>query len=355
MGGKMAKIARQTSIITEIKGDKIVDKIEKLVKIPSPTGFTGKVRDFLVENAEKNGIEYTVTKKGAVIYSFGPKDVPGTFFAAHVDALGAIVTEVDDDEERVKIAPVGGYPALYIIGEICTIHTRKGKEYVSTFLPENPAVHVNSKLKEMVPDFENCSLRVDMSLGKDEKLSNFISVGDFVSLESGFRYVDGYVNSRHLDDKASAGIFVYLSDIVKKNESCLDSRISFFFNVTEETGQGIAATPQGDDLIVVDMGVVGKGTAGSEKCVSICAKDSSGPYNYDLTTELIKIAEELSIDHKTDVFPFYGSDGSALLRSCSDTRVALIGQGVNASHGYERTHVNGLVATASLIIAYIFR
>ena len=332
-------------LLKEIKGDKIVEKIEKLVKIPSPTGFTGKVRDFLVENAEKNGISYRVTKKGAVIYSFGPQNKEGTFLAAHVDALGAIVTAVDDSSER----------AIYIIGEICTVHTRKGAEYIGTFLPENPAVHVNSKLREMVPDFDNCSLRVDVALKDGEKLSDFISVGDFVSLESGFRYLNGYVNSRHLDDKASAGIFLYLSEIIKKNESKLKSRISFFFNVTEETGQGIAATPQGDDLIVVDMGVVGKGTAGSEKCVSICAKDSSGPYNYDLTNELINLAEKNEIPFKTDIFPFYGSDGSALLRSCSDTRVALIGQCVNASHGYERTHVDGLVATASLILAYIFR
>ena len=341
--------------VLDVNEDAIVERIKQLVKIPSPTGFTGKVKDFLVENAEKNGINYRVTKKGAVVYSFGPQDVPGTFFAAHVDALGAIVTAVEDDDERVKIAPVGGFPAMYIIGEICTVHTRKGKEYVSTFLPENPAVHVNSKLKEMVPDFENCSLRVDLSLESGQKLSDFISVGDFVSLESGFIYVGGYVNSRHLDDKASAGIFLHISDIIKKNEDKLKNRVSFFFNVTEETGQGIAATPQGDDLIVVDMGVVGKGTAGSEKCVSICAKDSSGPYNYDLTTELINQAEKNSIPFKTDVFPFYGSDGSALLRSCSDTRVALIGQGVNASHGYERTHVEGLRATASLILAYIFK
>ena len=111
---------------------------------------------------------------------------------------------------------------------------------------------------------------------------------------------------------------------------------------------------QGDDLIVVDMGVVGGDTAGSEKCVSICAKDSSGPYNYDLTNELINLAEKNKIAYKIDIFPFYGSDGSALLRSCSDTRVALIGQGVDASHGYERTHVEGLTATASLILAYIF-
>lgn len=343
------------NLIKEIKEEKIVSAIEKLVKIPSPTGFTGKVKDFLVENAEKNGISYRVTKKGAVVYSFGPQDVPGTFFAAHVDALGAIVTDIDDGANRVKISTIGGYPALYIIGEKCTIHTRKGAEYISTFLPADPAVHVNHDLGSMVPDFKNCSLRPDIALEKDQKLSDLVSVGDFVSLDCGFRYLNGFVNSRHLDDKASAGIFLHLSEIIKKNESKLKTRISFFFNITEETGQGIAAAPQGDDLIVVDMGVVGNGTAGSERCVSVCAKDSSGPYNYDLTNELIALAEKNKIPFKTDVFPFYGSDGSALLRSCSDTRVALIGQGVNASHGYERTHVDGLKATASLVLAYIFK
>lgn len=341
------------NLLRKINSEKIAGYIEQLVKIPSPTGFTTEIKDFLVEFAQKNNIRHEVTKKGAVMFHIGPEKKNGTYFAAHIDTLGAMVTGVS--EKRVKVTPLGGYPAMYIIGEKCTVHTRNGKNYLGTFLPDDPAVHVNSKLKDMKPDYDNCSLRMDIDTKDDKKLSDSISVGDFVSLESGFRNTNGFINSRHLDDKASAGIFLHLSIILKEVEGEMTDSVTFFFNVTEETGQGIAGMPKDSDLIVVDMGVVGEKPAGSEKCVSICAKDSSGPYNYDLTNELIKTAKINEIDHKVDVFPFYGSDGSALLRSCSDSRVALIGQGVDASHGYERTHVSGLMATASLILAYIFK
>ena len=351
MATKTKKTVNTSSFdVKAVDGDLIAEKIEKLVRIPSPTGFTGKVREFLVKNAEKLGIRHRVTKKGAVVYMFGPQDIEGTFFAAHVDTLGGIVTAVN--KNNVKIAPVGGFPALYVLGEICTVHHRSGGEYTGTFLPDNPAVHVNGELDKLVPSYTNCSLRMDVAAG--QKLEDIISVGDFVSFDCGFRYVNGNVNSRHLDDKASAGIFLYLSEILKKHEKELKTRISFFFNITEETGQGIAAAPEGDDLIVVDMGVVGGETAGDERCVSICAKDSAGIYDYDLTNHLIDLAAKYELPYKVDVFPHYGSDGSVLLKSCSDTRVALIGQGVAASHGYERTNVEALKATASLILAHIF-
>lgn len=341
------------NLLRKINSEKIAGYIEQLVKIPSPTGYTIEIKDFLVDFAKKNGIRHEVTRKGAVMFHLGPQNNNGTYFAAHIDTLGAMVTGVS--EKRVKVTPLGGFPGMYIIGERCTVHTRSGKSYYGTFLPDDPAVHVNAKLKEMKPDFSNSSLRMDIDTKDDRKLSDSISVGDFVSFDCGFRNTNGYINSRHLDDKASAGIFLHLSVILKEVENEMKEPVTFFFNVTEETGQGIAGMPKDSDLIVVDMGVVGEKPAGSEKCVSICAKDSSGPYNYDLTTELIRIAQVNEIEHKVDVFPFYGSDGSALLRSCSDSRVALIGQGVDGSHGYERTHVSGLMATASLILAYIFK
>ena len=340
------------NLLKKINYEKIVGYIEQLVNIPSPTGYTAEIRDFLISFAQNHQINYKVTKKGAVIFSFGPA-IPGTVFAAHIDTLGAMVSSVS--EKRVKITPMGGFPAIYIIGERCTVHSRSGKVYAGTFLPDDPAVHVNSKLKDMKPDFDNCSIRMDIEIKDEKKMSDLINVGDFVSFDAGFRTVGGFVNSRHLDDKASAGIFLHLSTLMKDLEKHLDQRVSFFFNITEETGQGLAGMPDTDDLIVVDMGVVGAEPAGSEKCVSICAKDSSGPYNYDLTNDLIETAKKFEIDYKIDVFPYYGSDGSALLRSCSDSRVALIGQGVDASHGYERTHVSGLHATASLVMAYIFK
>ncbi len=187
-----------------------------------------------------------------------------------------------------------------------------------------------------------------------EEIDNGIEVGNFISFDPGFNTVNGFIKSRHLDDKASCAILLYLADMIVEKKIELKKNVQFFFNISEETGQGIAGfTENINDLIIVDMGVVGDGCNGDEYNVSICAKDSSGPYNYDLTQVLINVAKEESIGYKTDVFPFYGSDGSAILRSCRDMRIALVGPGVSASHGYERTHIDSLTQTQALIEAYI--
>ncbi len=328
----------------------IAEYIETLTTTPSPTGWTAGVEEFLIKNAESKGISYRKTLKGAVIYSFNGESSEGArMFASHVDTLGAMVKEVKED--RVVITPVGGFPALYIIGDYCTIHTRDGKQYEGTFLPNNPAVHVNSKLRELKPDFDNCSLRVDLA----GDLSEAISIGDFVSFDPCFKVTNGYVKARHLDDKASAAILLHLADLIIGGAVKPAKDIHIFFNVTEETGQGLAASENVEELVIVDMGVVGEGCNGDEQAVSICAKDSSGPYNYQLTNQLIDICKEKELDHKIDIFPFYGSDGSAVLRACNDIKVALVGPGVGASHGYERTHEKALLSTGKLLVEYIKR
>lgn len=93
--------------------------------------------------------------------------------------------------------------------------------------------------------------------------------------------------------------------------------------------------------------------AGDEYHVSICAKDSSGPYDYGMRSRLVSLAQKNKIPYKVDIFPFYGSDGSAALSAGYDIRVGLIGPGVSASHGVERTHTKGLQATKDLILACI--
>ncbi len=336
-----------------LHADTIVSYLETLVNIPSPTGYTKQLEEFLKRNAEEKQIAFQQTRKGAIIYKFeadqGESDI---MFAAHVDTLGAIVKEVNHD--TLTLSPVGGSPVMYLIGDYCRIHAFDGKTYEGTILPNNPAVHVNKRLKEMEMTFENISVRVDIAMENTRKtLKNYIEVGNFVSLDPKFRYVNDFIKSRHLDDKTSAAILLYVADVLKDITSRLKSHIYLFFNVTEETGQGIAGFPNIDDFIVVDMGVVGNGVAGDEYHVSICMKDSSGPYNYELTQKLIQHSKQHNIAYKTDIFPYYGSDGSAVLRAGSDMRVALIGPGVSASHGYERTHINSLLNTTRLILSVI--
>ncbi len=201
-----------------------------------------------------------------------------------------------------------------------------------------------------MPDFTKSFVRVDLSFDKSQKLEDKIQVGDFISLDPHFQYKDGFIKSRFLDDKAFCGIFLYMAGILRRIN--LSKNVYLFFNTTEETSQGIAGFPQVDDIIIVDMGVIGDGCAGDERHVSICAKDRQGPYNGELTRRLIELSKANNLAYKVDVFPFYSSDGTGILQACKDARVALIGQGVSTSHGYERTHIDAIINTAKLM--YLF-
>jgi putative aminopeptidase FrvX len=333
-----------------IDAESIVSYVEKLVTTPSPTGYTKLVEQYLIENAQKKQIAFEHTRKGAVLYKFETEEAQlNVMFAAHVDTLGAIVKEVK--RKTLKLSSIGGYPIMYVIGDYCRIHTFDDNIYEGTILPDNPAAHVNRGLGRMKLELEKLSVRVDLALKKKkDSLKNYIDVGNFVSFDPKFCAVNGFIKSRHLDDKASAAVLLYVADVLKERSADLSRNVYLFFHITEETGQGIAGFPHIDDLIIVDMGVVGDGAAGDEFHVSICAKDSSGPYNYELTQQFITLSKEHKIAYKTDIFPYYASDGSAALRAGGDVRVALIGPGVSASHGYERTHIDSLTNTAKLLL-----
>lgn len=347
----------------QFQASEIVTYIERLAHIPSPTGFTHKVKEYLIQNAQEKKIAYRETKKGAILYLFekGHHDhvfdtgnrLYGRMIATHVDTLGAIVCEVR--KKDLRISPIGGYPPFYVIGDYCLVHTWDGQEYPGTILPENPAVHVNKDLKTTPPsNFDNMLVRLDLEINTTTNLRDRFQNGNFVSLNPHFEEKNGFVKSRHLDDKASAGILLYLADLLQEGlAGKIEGNLYLYFNVTEETGQGIAGFPEIDELLIMDMGCVGKNLDGDEFSVSICMKDSSGPYHYGMTTKLMELAKKNKIAHKVDVFPYYGSDGSAALQAGKDIRVALVGPGVDASHGYERTHEKALLSTLQLAIEYL--
>lgn len=350
------KIALQT---VENEAEMIIKAIEELALIPSPTGFTERVIKHVEKKAIASGIQFAKTRKGALCFSFYPEDhadVPGVMFTAHVDTLGAIVREVKDS--GLKLSSIGGYPLMYVIGDYCTVHCHDGREYKGTILPENPSAHANKGLSDLKPSFDNLYVRVDfVPENDDDKLTKHVENGCFVSFDPKFSVVNGFVKTRHLDDKASAGVLSWIAEkmaaMIADGSLKLSCPVHFYFNVTEETGQGLAGMPAIDRLIVVDMGTLGDSLQGDEFTVSICPKDSSGPYDYGLTRSLIELCKKENIQYKVDVYPYYGSDGSAVLSAGVDVRTALFGTGVSASHGYERTHVKGLVNTAKLVAAYI--
>jgi len=328
--------------------------IKEIVQIDSPSGYTDKAVNHLKEKFDTLGYKTILTNKKALFVS--ARENVKCAVTAHVDTLGGMVRAIKSDG-TLKISQIGGYPNNSFEGEYVKVITRSGNLITGTFLINNPSTHVNREVSKTERTTDNMFIRLDAEVRTAEETKALgISTGDYVLFNPRFEFTEtGFVKTRFLDDKACVGIFMELlteyKEIMEKHD------VGFFFSNYEEVGHGAASgIPDSvKELLVADMGVVGDGVEGDEYSVSICPKDSTGPYDYDLTTELINIAKEKNIKYKIDVFPYYGSDGSAALSAGSNFRVALISPGVSASHGVERTHIKGLNATRDLILEFIKR
>ena len=333
----------------------IIKYIEKLCKTPSPTGYTKKAEAYLMEEFQKMGYDPYQTVKGNVIVPINPGEENGLLLSAHVDTLGLMVRSIKANG-RLRVTTLGGFPLSYVEQENVTILTRDGKEYSGVVRINNPAVHGSSDPREVKRDDVNMEVVIDAITGSAEETEKLgISAGDFIALEPRFRVDNGFIKSRHLDDKASAGTLMALAKAIKEEKITLNRPLYLAFTIYEEVGHGAASGhPAGiTDMIAVDMGVVYDDLKTDETKVSICAKDSSGPYNYDLTNELIETAKAHDIDYAIDIYPFYGSDASAAVAASNDFRHALIGAGVAASHGYERTHESAIAGLYKLLMEYV--
>ncbi|PNT91016.1 M42 family metallopeptidase [Clostridium thermosuccinogenes] len=335
--------------------DYAVQQVINLCNIPSPTGFTKRVQNYLVEEFVNLGYKPVLTNKGSVLVDLGGNgDV--LVLAAHVDTLGAMVRAIKDNG-RIRISKIGGYPGNYIETENCIVHTRTGKEYSGTIQLVNPAVHVNKDVSDTKRDDSNMEVVLDEKVkSKEDVLKLEINTGDFISFDPRTVYTaSGFIKSRHLDDKASAGVLIALAKYIKDTAPQLHRKVYLLFTTYEEVGHGgCSGLPDNvKEMISVDMGAVGDDLQADEFKVSICAKDSQGPYDYDITTRLIELAKKNNLNYAVDIYPYYGSDVDAALSAGYDLKHGLIGPGVSASHGYERTHRDGIGNTLSLLKEYV--
>ncbi len=332
-----------------------VDMIKKLCLTPSPSGFTAKITADLKQDLTELGFEPVLTKKGALLCDLGGEGDP-ILFAAHVDTLGAMVRSIKGNG-RIRYTSIGGYAANNIENENIIVHTRDGKEFQGTAYLTNPAAHVYRDVNSLTRSEKTIEIILDEEVKKAEDVKKLgIRVGDFISFDPRTVITEsGFIKSRHLDDKASSGILMALAKLIAEKECLPNRKVYILFTTYEEVGHGGSSGIPTDinEMISVDMGAVGDDLTTDEFKVSICAKDSGGPYDYDITTKLIKLAEELKLEHAVDIYPYYGSDVEATLRAGYDIKHGLIGPGVFASHGYERTHRRGVENTLKLINAYI--
>lgn len=335
--------------------DYIIQTLERLVNIPSPSGFTREVMAFVKAEAESFGYSCEISQKGGLIISVKGQEESTLGLSAHVDTLGAMVRSIDRDG-TLKFTLVGGYTIHSIEGSYCSIHTRDGRVYTGTILIKSHSLHSFDDARTIERTDRNMIIRIDeMVESREDVLKLGINSGDYISFDAQFCYTkQGFIKSRHLDDKASVAVLLGLLKDLSAAGQVPKKNLKILISNYEEVGFGASWLPEEiTELVAVDMGVIGDDLNGSEYKVSICAKDSTGPYDYELTNRLIHLAQENGIDYVVDIFPHYGSDISAALRGGNDIRGALIGQGIHASHGMERTHRKGLENTLKLLKAYI--
>lgn len=333
----------------------IVEQTAKVIGIDSPTGYHYNVQKYLVDTIQAMGFEVRTLRKGGVIANLGGEGNP-LMMLAHVDTLGAFVHYIKGNG-RLAISN-GTLNPNNIETENVRVITRSGAVYEGTIQLENASVHVNPDFNAE-RKFANLEVVLDEDVTSKEDVEKLgICAGDFLAVEPRFQVTEkGYIKSRFLDDKASSGVLLGIAKYVSEHPGCLKRNVQLFFTTFEEIGHGASAgiPEEIEDLLAVDMGCVGDHLACTEKQVSICAKDSSGAYHFEMTNELIEVAKEHGIDYAVDIYPSYGSDAGAALRSGKDVRYALIGQGVYASHGYERTHKDGMKQTFELALNYVLK
>ena len=330
----------------------IGEQLKALTSIPSPTGFTRAVTDYVMKTLEEMGFAPERSTKGNVLVCLGGEGEL-LVLASHVDTLGAMVRSIKDNG-RLRPTTLGGHQWSTADGENCTVHTRDGRVYTGVVLNTEPSSHVADEKVETIE--KNMEILLDENVDtKDDVAGLGIQTGDIIAMDP--RTVitkSGYIKSRFLDDKLSASVLLGLARAVAAGEVKLARKVSLLFTVYEEVGHGGAFVPADTcEMISVDMGCVGDDLGCTERMVSICAKDSGGPYNYELVSALADTAKRLSLDYAIDVYPHYGSDVEATLRAGYDIRHGLIGPGVYASHNYERSHMDGVRNTYELLRAYV--
>ncbi|MBU5627058.1 M42 family metallopeptidase [Oscillibacter sp. MSJ-2] len=336
--------------------DFLLNTAETLLTIDSPSGFTHQVTAKAEEIARSLGYETRRTNKGGLIIL-----VPGREkgmrigLCAHIDTLGLMCRAVTEQGE-LMFTKIGGPQLPTLDGEYCRIYTRDGRVYTGTILSLSPAAHVFDDALTRPRDEQNMYVRLDEKVRNSADVQALgIEVGDYICVDPKTTVTDsGFLKSRFLDDKGSAACLLTLLKLMSDSGMRPRYDTEFHFTVYEEVSHGAATIPADlDELLAVDMGCVGLDLTCSEYQVSICAKDSAGPYDYELVSRLVRLAKDNDVDYAVDVYPHYTSDVAVAWHAGGDMKAALIGPGVHASHGMERTHADGMAETVKLTALYL--
>ena len=344
-------------MIEKLYADYAWEQTAALLAIDSPSGFTAKAAQWVRDEFAALGFDAKITTKGGVLIDLGGEDInDGLFLEAHADTLGCMVCEIKGNG-RLRLTNLGGMNPNNAEAENVRVYTRSGRVIEGTCQLCNASIHVNLEYSNISRKWDTMEIVLDEDVNSAADARALgIEVGDIVCFDPRTRRTEsGYLKSRFLDDKLSVGILFGFAKYLKDHNITPARRVYAHVTVYEEVGHGgSASVPAGvTEGISVDMGCVGNGLLCTEKQVSICAKDSGGPYNYEVVGKLIEAAKKTGADYAVDIYPGYGSDVEATLRAGFDIRHGLIGAGVYASHGCERSHIDGVYNTLKVLCGYL--
>ena len=335
-----------------------LDLFRRLLAVDSTTGQYEEIQKTVTDLLDEMGVAYDLVHKGGVIARLG-EGGEALAVTAHLDDIGLMVRHVNADG-TLNVCPVGGLYPFYCVGENVRVHTRSGAVFTGSVCRTPNSIHVTEEeLRDVPGDWrKNVCVVLDEPVSSAEEIRALgVETGDMVALEPRLAVSNGYVKSRFVDDKAAAAVLLLaIRDLLRQNAP-LRRKVYFYFAVYEEIGHGTTVLPADvEDMIAVDIAPVGPEQTSDERKVSIFAKDSRFPYHWGLTNELRQTAIDAGVDYVMDIFtPHYGTDCDGSILAGHDIRHAAIGPGTRSSHGYERTHVDGLRATYDLLMAYLNR
>lgn len=341
----------------QVDGDYLVGTLTSLLEIPSPTGYTDRIVHWTGEELGRLGIRYECTRRGAIRADLpGRRQSPDRAIVAHLDTLGAMVTALKPNG-RLALAPIGSWSSRFAEGARVTIFT-DGASHRGTVLPLKASGHTYDDQVDGQPiTWEQLELRVDeVAHSADELRALGFDIGDYVAFDAAPQIApSGFVNARHLDDKAGVAVVLTAARAVLATARELPVDCHLIFTISEEVGSGSSHTLHGDiaEMVTVDNATQAPGQNSSEFGVTIAMMDSAGPFDYHLTHKLLRLCRDHGIPHQRDVFKHYRSDSASAVEAGNDLRTALVCFGVDASHGYERTHIDSLRALSELIALYM--
>jgi len=344
----------------ELDQDFLQEVLLELLRIPSPSGRTDVIMQFVGERLEEIGVSFEVTRRGVMI-----ADLPGNgggqlrrAVVVHTDTIGCMVRELKPNG-RLSVVPIGTHSARFSEGTRVTIFTDDiDRSFTGTILPTKASGHAfGDAIDEHPIGWDHVEVRVDEKVRDDRDLRALgIKVGDFVA-QVAFPIItrSGFVTSRHLDDKAGVAAALTAVKALVEQECPLEVSARLLITISEEVGHGASSGITNDvaELLSVDAAVVAPGQTTKETAVTVAMQDLHGPFDYHLTRRLCALAERAGVQHTRDVFRYYRSDVAAALEAGAETRAALIGFGVDATHGHERTHLDSIMATARLLGLYL--